>query len=578
MITRKKLIKEFLEFYKSKNHKIIPNVNLIPENDPSVLFIIAGMQPIVPYLTGEKHPLGERLVNVQRCIRTIDIEEIGDSYHHTFFEMLGNWSLGDYFKKEAIEYSFDFLTKILKIPIEKLAITCFKGDEKAPKDNESSEIWKSLGISDERIVFLGKDNWWEPGGDNIPCGPCTEMFYWKSNKKTPKKFDPKDNTWVEIGNDVLMGYLKKNKKYFEAKQKNIDFGGGVERTLTILHNYEDNYLTEIWKPLITKIEKLSGKKYEKNKKEMRIIVDHIKAAIFIISDGIVPGNTEQGYILRRLIRRAVKYGKDLGMKNFISKLVEPTLKIYEDYPNLKKQKKIILNELGKEEEKFERTLEKGITKFKKIAKENKISGKDSFLLFQSYGFPKEMIKEECKKNKIKFSLKEFEKEFEKHQKLSRTASIGKFKSGLSDNSENTAKLHTATHLLLAALRITLKDKNIIQKGNNITSERLRLDFNFPRKLTQEEIQKIENLVNNEIQKSSNIKKEEMSPKKAKEKGALGIFEDKYGEIISVYSINNFSKEICAGPHVKNTSELGNFKIKKEESSSSGVRRIKAILK
>jgi alanyl-tRNA synthetase len=565
MITRKQLIKKYIEFFKSKNHKAIPSASLIPENDPTVLFTTAGMHPLVPYLLGGKHPLGKRLVNVQKCIRTVDIEEVGDTTHHTFFEMLGNWSLGDYWKKEAINYSFDFLTKVLEIPKEKISITCFEGDKDAKKDTETAEIWKSLGI--KKIKFLGKkDNWWGPAGKTGPCGPDTEMF---SDK-------------VEIWNDVFMEYNKNSdEKYLPAKQKNIDTGMGVERTLAALNNLQDNYLTEVFKPLIEKIEKLSGKEYNTNKEEtkaMRIIADHIKASVFILSEKLKPSNTERGYVLRRLIRRAVRYGNILGIKKFTHELVEPTIKIYsEDYPELKENREFILEELKREEEKFDLTLERGLKEFKKLKVEGKISCKDAFLLYQSFGFPVEMIEEECKKNKIKFSKKEFEEECKLHQELSRTASAGQFKSGLADHSEETTKLHTAAHLLLSALRIILKDKNIIQKGSNITPERLRLDFSFPRKLTDEEIKKVEFLVNKVISKGCLVIKEIMSPQEAKKRGASGIFDNKYGEKVSVYSIEDFSKEICAGPHVKSLKELGKFKIQKEESSSSGVRRIKAEL-
>ena len=593
-MNRKDLIKKYLEFFKSKGHKEIPNESLTPENDPTVLFTTAGMHPLVPYLLGQKHPLGKKLVNVQRCIRTGDIEMVGNEMHHTFFEMLGNWSLGDYWKKDAIKSSFEFLTKVLKIPIERLAVSVFAGDKdfsKVPKDEESIKIWKSLEIPKERIALIG-DNWWGPAGKTGPCGPDTEMFYWKNNSKpAPKKFDPNDENWVEIWNDVLMQYVKDEKgKYIEAKQKNIDTGMGVERTVAVLNDLEDNYLADMWKPIIEKIEKLSEKSYEQHKREMRIIADHIKASVFIIADGIAPSNTEQGYVLRRLIRRAIRYGKFLEMENFTIKVAEPIFKIYDDYEHLQKNKEKILGELEKEEEKFNLTLEKGMKIFArkfnvelgggktKIDFEPKtISGKDAFLLYQSYGFPIELTKEIAKEKGITVDEKGFEKELAKHQELSRTASQGKFKSGLADNSTATTKLHTATHLLLKALQIVLKDDSIIQKGSNITAERLRFDFSFPRKLEKEELQKVEDLVNEQIQNSCDVVREEMSLDKARKKGACGIFEKKYGDKVSVYSIGNFSKEICAGPHVKNTCELGHFKILKEESSSSGVRRIKAVL-
>ena len=563
MITREQLIKEYLNFFISKNHKKIPNSSLIPENDPTVLFTTAGMHPLVPFLLGQPHPLGKRLVSVQRCIRTGDIEEVGDEIHHTFFEMLGNWSLGDYWKEESIKYSVEFLTKNLKIKKQDLSVTCFKGDNDAPKDTESEKIWKLNGIN--KIKFLPKkDNWWGPAGKTGPCGPDTEIFFGK----------------VEIWNNVFMQYIKNEKQeYIPANQKNVDTGMGVERTTAILNKLKDNYLTDSFLPIIKEIEKISKKDYNKNKKEMRIIADHIKAAVFIISDGITPSNTERGYILRRLIRRAIRYAQSIGIKeNFTYKLVNPVVEIYSDYSELKSNKNNIITELEREENKFRHTLERAINIFERITKDKKeISCKESFLLYQSYGFPVEMIEEECKSRKIKFSRKEFDEECKLHQELSRTAAEGKFKSGLADNSEATTKLHTASHLLLAAIRKIFQDDSIHQKGSNITPERLRFDFNFPRKLTDEELKSIEDEVNKNIRKGCEVIREEMSLEEAKKKGISGVFEHKYGEIVSVYTIGECSKEICTGPHVKNTCELGKFKITKEESSSSGVRRIKAIL-
>lgn len=591
-MNRKELIKKYLEFFKSKNHKIIANASLVPENDPTVLFTTAGMHPLVPYLLGQKHALGKRLCNVQKCIRTGDIDSVGDKTHHTFFEMLGNWSLGDYFKKESIEYSFEFLTKVLKIPKEKISITCFKGDKDAPKDSESEKIWKSLGIN--KIKFLGKeDNWWGPAGNTGPCGPDTEMFV--------------NN--VEIWNNVFMEYNKNKSKNYEAlKQKNVDTGMGVERTTAILNNLDDDYLTDSFLPIIKEIERLSGKEYTKEVKKkilaslddnyereiikpMRIIADHIKAAVFLFNDGVQPGHKERGYVLKRLIRRAVIYGKKLGLKDFTPKIAEVVISIYSDYFP-KKDKKVwfvgrdtktyILDEIEREEVKFNSKIEEGLKILRNIiAHENKITPQNAFLLYQSYGFPIELTQEIAEDEGLKINIIEFVKNFEhelkKHQELSRTASEGRFKSGLADNSEQTTKLHTAAHLLIAALRIVLKDKNINQRGSNITPERLRLDFNFPRKLTEKEIKEIENLVNKQIQLSCKVVREEMSPEEAKKKGALGIFDEKYGNRVSVYTIKDFSKEICAGPHISNTKEIGKFKIIKEESSSSGVRRIKAIV-
>ena len=584
MIERKELIKKYLDFFISRNHRELPNSSLIPENNTNVLFTTAGMHPLVPYLLGEKHPSGKRLCNVQRCIRTGDIDEVGDESHLTFFEMLGNWSLGDYWKKEAISYTFEFFTDVLRIPVEKLAISCFAGDKDAPKDTVSSEIWLSLGIPKERIKFLPKkENWWptpEKKQTGI-CGPDTEIFYFTGEAPFPSKFDIKDKRWLEIGNDVLMQYVRdSNGKYHDSSQKNIDFGGGVERILSALNNSRDVYLTETFSPIIEAIEKISGRKYgeeRENTKAMRIIADHVKASVFIIADGITPSNGEQGYVLRRLIRRATRYGRELNLRNFISRIAMPVFEIYPDYVHLQSKKKIIFDELEKEEKKFLQTLERGINQFKKFASNKKLSGKEAFLLYQSYGFPIEMIEEECRKSRINFNKKDFEEEQKKHQELSRTAAKGKFKSGLADHSEKTTRLHTAAHLLLSSLRIVLKDNSIIQRGSNITPERLRLDYSFNRALTKEEIRKIEELVNNEISKSQKVIREEMSPQEAKKKNFSGIFDSKYGEKVSVYTIGNFSKEICAGPHVQNTSEIGKFKIVKEESSSAGVRRIKAIV-
>lgn len=583
--TRKKLIHAYLDFFKKKKHVIISSSPLIPEHDPTVLFTTAGMHPLVQFLLGHPHPLGKRLVNVQKCIRTGDINEVGDTYHHTFFEMLGNWSFGDYFKKEAIEYSFEFLTKILKMPVKKLAVTCFKGDKDAEKDTEAEKIWLSIGMPKERIAFLPKeDNWWGPAGKTGPCGPDTEMFFWQSNKPVPKTFNPKDKTWVEVWNDVFMQYNKDaNGKYNIAKQKNIDTGMGVERTLAALNKLNDDYLTEVFLPIIKEIEKISKKKYGKDEQEtkaMRIIADHLKAATFILAENVLPSNTEHGYVLRRLIRRAIRYGKTLMIQNnFTKRIAGITIKIYkEDYPELNNQE-FILSEIEKEETHFRETLATGLRYFNKIIQtaKQKISGKDAFLLYQSYGFPIEMTIELAKEKGLKVDIEDFDKEQKRHQELSRTAAAGRFKSGLTDIGEQTTKLHTATHLLNQALRIVLEKPDLTQKGSNITPERLRFDFNFDRKLTDKELKETESLVNKKIRESLAVKKEEMSLEQAKKHGAMGILGYKYGEKVFVYSIDNFSKEICAGPHVKNTKELGHFKIIKEESVAAGIRRIKAVL-
>lgn len=580
--TRQELIKKYLEFFKSKGHKEIPGASLVPANDPTVLFTTAGMHPLVPFLLGQPHPLGKKLVDVQKCIRTGDIDEVGNTTHHTFFEMLGNWSLGDYFKKETIEMSFEFITKELKIPLERFAVTVFEGDRDAPRDDEAAKIWEKLGISKDRIAFLPKaDNWWGPAGTTGPCGPDTEMFYWRDNENpAPKKFIPSDKRWVEIWNDVLMQYTKeKDGKYHEAKQKNIDTGMGVERTLAVLNGLNDNYLTSIFKPIISEIEKISKKKYSGNEKSMRIVADHIKASIFIIADGVTPSNSERGYVLRRLIRKAIRHGLLLEIKeNFTTKIVEPVLSIYPDYTELIQNKKQIISELEKEENRFRATLETGIKMFEKIASENKkIDCKTAFLLYQSYGFPIEMTQELAKEKNLELDEEGFHKECQIHQELSRTASAGTFKSGLADNSEMTMKLHTATHLLNEALREVLNDKEIRQRGSNINPERLRFDFNFPRKLTEQEIKSVENWVNDKIKKDLKVIRHEMPLEKALKSGAQAEFGTKYPEIVSVYEICDASKEICTGPHVKSLSELGKFKIIKEESSAAGIRRIKAVI-
>ncbi len=598
---RVELIGKYIDFFKGSGHKQIANSSLVPENDPTVLFTTAGMHPLVPFLLGERHPLGKRLCNVQRCVRTQDIDSVGDKVHHTFFEMLGNWSLGDYFKEEAIRLSFEFLTKVLKLPKERLAISCFAGDTDSPRDIESAEAWRLLGVADERMAFLGKDdNWWGPAGKTGPCGPDTEMFCWNSQEVPPKKFDPKDGRWFEIWNDVLMQYVKDDEgRYVEAKQKNIDTGMGVERTIAVLNGLDDDYLSGCFLPIIKQMERITGKEYGKDRDDtraMRIIADHVKASVFIIADGVTPSNVERGYVLRRLIRRAIRYGRLLGLEGFMSEVALPVFGIYSDYDFLKKNKARVIKELGEEERRFNKTLEEGLKVLQRemetlgILGVGKIgsmrlgkglfSGKTAFLLYQSYGFPLEMTREILKERGINIDEKEFEQESKKHQELSRTASAGVFKSGLADSSEDTKRLHTATHLLNAALKAVLK-RDIHQKGSNITPERLRFDFSFDRKLTAEELGKVESLVNEKIKKGLPVFAKEMTPEEALKSGAEGVFGHKYGEVVTVYSIGpkggEFSREICAGPHAKNTAELGRFKIVKEEASAAGVRRIKAVL-
>lgn len=586
-ITREELIEKYIKFLKSKKHKEIPNAGLVPRDSSTSLFIGSGMETIIPYLLGQKHPLGKRLVNVQKCIRTTDIEEIGDTYHHTFFEMLGNWSLGDYWKEDAIKMTFEFLTNILGIKKERLAATCFRGNKKIPKDTESEKTYLNLEFPKERIALLDeKSNFWGPVGETGPCGPNTEIFYWASKEiPPPNKFNPNDERWLEIGNNVLISYNKNKQGDFEKlKQKNIDFGGGVERTIATLNGFEDNYMADMWKPIIKKIEDLSNKNYKENEKVMRIIADHIKASVFIISDGVLPSNTGRGYVLRRLIRRSVVHGKKIELKKFLSEIAKPIFKIYKDYAELKQNKNKILKTIKEEEEKFNKTLNKGLKIFSKIYEkrnEKYISGKQAFLLYQSYGFPIEMTTEIAKEKGLTVDIDAFKKELKKHKELSQKASAGSFKSGLSDNSEKTTRLHTATHLLNESLRNILGEE-IKQRGSNINPKRLRFDFNFPRKLTKEEIEKIEGLVNKKIKENLPVKKEEMPLQKALKSGAQAEFGAKYPEIVSVYTILDdkdkkgwFSKEICTGPHVKNTGQIGKFKIIKEESSASGIRRVKA---
>ena len=573
------LIKAYIKFFKLKNHKEIPNSSLIPENDPSVLFTTAGMHPLVPFLLGQLHPQGKRLVNNQKCIRTGDIDKVGDDFHLTFFEMLGNWSLGDYWKEESVILSFQFLTKILKIPKEKISITCFKGDKDAPKDNESAKIWKSLGIKE--IKFLGKkENWWGPAGKTGPCGPDTEIFV--------NKFEIWNNVFMEFNQVFREGTWKRGnkEKYKEPiilliplKQKNVDTGMGVERTLAVLLNKKSVYEIPSIKKIKDELQKTANiKKLNKQQeKSLRIITDHLRAAVFILAEKISPSNVERGYVLRRLVRKVIRHGNLLKIKNnFTEKIAKKIIGVYKDYEHLKKNEMFILQELKKEEEKFSLTLEKGLNKFEKITQDKILGGKEAFLLYQSYGFPIELIQELCKEKKIKLNIKDYKKELKKHQKLSRTATKGKFKSGLADKSEQTKKLHTASHLLIASLRKLISNK-IEQRGSNVNPERLRLDFNFDRKLTEEEVKKVEDLVNKKIKEAIPVIRKEGTLEDAKKAGCLGVFEDKYGPKVSYYIIGDFSKEICTGPHVKNTKELGRFKIIKQKSVSAGVRRIRAVL-
>ncbi len=575
----------YIDFFVSKGHKQIPSAPVVPENDPSVLFNTAGMQPLVPYLKGEPHPYGTRLVDYQKCIRTNDLDEVGDTYHHTFFEMLGNWSLGDYFKKEAITWSFEFLTDILKIPKERLAVTVFKGNDLLSKDEETLKVWESLGIDEKHIAFTSDDNFWI-AGETGPCGTDSEMFYWRSEEDIPEIFDPEDTRWVEIWNDVFMEFNKdENGNITPLPKKNVDTGMGYERVVSILEGVNDNYKSSVWKDVIELIEKISMKPYLGNEKSMRIIADHIRTSVFIAGDnaGIKPSNTDQGYILRRLIRRAIRHAKKLDIdvnSNWdleIAKLIITKYKKY--YEELETNYNTILEVLTNEKIKFNRTLEKGLKEFEKITKnitDGNLNKDLAFKLYDTYGFPIELTVELSSELGIVVDVDGFKEKFKKHQELSRTASSGKFKGGLQSTGEMEIKYHTATHLLNAALKIVV-GPNVHQKGSNITSERMRFDFSCDHKLTDEEKTKVETIVNEWINEDLPVSVKEMSKQDAINSGAECMFIEKYPDIVSVYSIGDVSHELCGGPHVKSTKVLGTFKIKKEEASSAGVRRIKAIL-
>ena len=571
----------YINYFVSKGHKQIPSAPVVPENDPSVLFNTAGMQPLIPYLMGQPHPYGTRLVDYQKCVRTNDLDAIGDTTHHTFFEMLGNWSLGDYFKDESISYSFEFLTKVLNIPIERLAVTVYAGDSNIPSDEVSHNKWISLGIPEKRIVRTVEDNFWIAGTSG-PCGPDTEIFYFRSNDEIPEVFDPEDDRWVEIWNNVFMEFYKdENGNVTELPKKNVDTGMGYERTTAVLEGVLDNYTSSVWKDVIDLISDIAKKPYIGNEESMRIIADHIRTAVFISADpaGIKPSNTDQGYILRRLIRRAIRHAKKLEIdissdwEQRIAKLIISKYKKY--YGELTENESVVLEVLKNEKEKFNRTLEKGLREFNKVSNKD-IDAETAFHLYDTYGFPIELTEELARDAKIKVDTEGFKERFKKHQELSRTASAGKFKGGLAGNSEIETKYHTATHLLNAALKVVV-DKNVHQKGSNITDERMRFDFSCDHKLTDEEKQKTEDLVNEWIKEGLDVTVKEMSKSDAINSGAECMFIEKYPDVVTVYSIGDVSKELCGGPHVKNTSELGHFKITKEEASSAGVRRIKAVL-
>ena len=592
-LTSRELRSLYLEFFKSKGHKVIPSASLIPENDPTVLFTTAGMHPLVPYLLGEKHPQGTRLTDVQKCVRTGDIDEVGDASHCTFFEMLGNWSLGDYFKEEAISWSFEFLTdeKWLGIPKDKLYFTCFEGDENAPKDTESHDIWRRCGVEEDHIFYLSKKhNWWGPAGITGPCGPDTEMFIDTGKPKCSENCDPSCSCgkYLEIWNDVFMQYNKtEDGTFVPLAHKNVDTGMGLDRTISILQGKESVYDTDVFRSILDKISELSGKHYkddEDTMKAFRIVADHVRCSTFILGDekGVTPSNVDQGYVLRRLLRRAIRFSMKLGIAaGGLPKIAETVIEQYKDvYPELLDNREKILTEISLEEERFSKTINQGMKEFDKLVKylkTNEIPGKSAFRLYDTFGFPLEFTMELAKENGFTVDEQGYAEAFRKHQEKSSEGATQRFKGGLADNSVATARLHTATHLLNAGLRNVLKDDSIQQKGSNITAERLRFDFNFPRPLTDEEKQKVEDFVNEAIKADVPVVCTEMTLEEAKEQNAIGVFGSKYGELVKVYNIEGWSKEICGGPHASRTGELGRFKIVKEQSSSAGVRRIRGIL-
>ena len=575
---------KYLKFFKEHGHAVIPSAPLIPENDPSVLFTTAGMQPLVPYLLGEKHPEGTRLTDYQKCLRTNDIDEVGDNRHLTYFEMLGNWSLGDYFKEEAIAMSFEFLTKELGIPAEKLSVTCFAGDEDCPRDTVTAECWKKAGIPEDRIYYFGKDDNWWIAGETGPCGSDTEMFFDTGKPKCSPDCNPACGCgkYVEIWNNVFMEFYKdENGNYTKLKQHNVDTGLGLERMTMLLQGKQTPFDTEIFKPVMDKLEELAK---ADDIASRRIVAEHLRSSMMIIQDGGVPSNVDRGYILRRLIRRMVRHLRKLQINlNELSNLIDLNIETLKElYPELSENKEKIKKVILDEKDKFGKTLERGEKEFNKIVVklknngENVISGKDLFNLYETYGFPPEVTKDLATEQGLSVNSEEFDKLFKEHQDKSRMGSEAKFKGGLAGNSEIETKYHTATHLLNAALKAVV-NKDVHQKGSNITPDRMRFDFSCDHKLTDEEKKKVEDLVNEWISEGLEVKCEEMTKDEAIKSGAECMFIEKYPDIVTVYTIGTVSKELCGGPHVKNTKELGKFVIKKEEASSAGVRRIKAIL-
>lgn len=588
-MTANELRTMYVNFFKERGHKEIASASLLPENDSTVLFTTAGMHPLIPYLLGEKHPGGKRLTDVQKCIRTEDIDEVGDDIHCTFFEMLGNWSLGDYFKQKSISMSFEFLTNYLQIPAERLAVTVFEGDELVPPDVEAEEIWKNIGLTSDQIYRYGReDNWWGPAGQTGPCGPDKEIFYDMGKSKCGPKCGPSCHCgkYVEIWNNVFMQYNKEADGTFtELKQKNVDTGMGLERVLTILNGKNNVYDTDLFLPIMQKVEEILEREGRVlSEKDKRIICEHTRTITFILGDPmkISPSNTEQGYILRRLIRRIIRLFKKADINtNYLCELSDVIIQQYKTtYPELGDNKEFILEQLQKEYTLFSKTLNDGLKKANRyldnIGHCGVLSGELAFKLYDTYGFPIEFSSELTSERGYRVDMDGFHKKFEEHQNKSRQGAAGKFAGGLADNNEKTARLHTATHLLNGALRRVLGDE-VSQRGSNITSERLRFDFSFGRKVTKEELTQVEAIVNEAIAHNISVTSEEMTPEKAYGEGAVGVFSGKYGEIVKVYTVPGYSKEICGGPHAKNTGELVSFKILKEEASSAGVRRIKAVI-
>ncbi len=588
-LTAQELRRAYIDFFRARGHAEIPSAPLIPEHDPTVLFTTAGMHPLVPFLLGQPHPLGKRLVDVQKCMRTDDIDDVGDRTHLTFFEMLGNWSLGDYFKREAITWSYEFLTQVLEIPPERLYVSCFAGDEDAPRDEESAAIWQSLGIPPERIYFFGKEyNWWGPAGKTGPCGPDTEMFVFTGGPCTEGRdgeCDPSCSCgrYVEVWNDVFMQYNKTEAGTYEPlAQRNVDTGMGLERTLAVLHGYDDVFRTDLFMPIIEQLEALSGRRYEdEDRRAMRIIADHIRAATFIIADGVLPSNVEQGYILRRILRRAMRFARMLGIEHSV--LPDLALLVAqrygEAYPELLQKRDMIAHEIGLEEGRFLQALQRGEREFERLLsrlKDRQISGRDAFYLYETYGFPLELTAEMARERGLTVDQAGFQEAYIRHQELSRAGAELKFAGGLADHTEETTKLHTATHLLHAALRLVLGE-HVHQAGSNITAERLRFDFTHPEKLTDEQLARVEELVNQAIAADYPVCVDEMSLEEAQARGALAFFGERYGERVRVYSIADFSMEVCGGPHVERTGQLGHFRIQKQEAVGRGVRRIRAVL-